>query len=63
MDEETVKLIEMLKRDNKRLKNAGCDLAEAAFRVLRNYDGLHRMAIAVAEWANAIADEGDRGHG
>jgi hypothetical protein len=52
----------MLIRDHKRMREAGCALAEAALRVIREYDGTHRLALAVAKWAEAIAAEGDRPH-
>lgn len=51
---------EMLARDHARMRVAGCKLAEAALRVIREYDGLHRLSMAVAEWSKAVADEGDR---
>lgn len=54
------KMIEMLTRDNDKLLNAGNDLAEASSRVIRDYDGLHRLSIAVANWHLAIANQGDR---
>jgi len=53
-------LIEILKNDNKRLRNAGCKLAEAALRVATEYDGVHRLMLATSEWAKAVADEGGR---
>lgn len=53
-------LIAFLTRDNSAMRLAGCDLAEAALRVIRDYDGLHRLALAVAGWANALANEGGR---
>jgi hypothetical protein len=52
--------IDMLMSDNKRMRDAGCDLAEAAMRVINDYDGVHRLAKAVARWADAVADEGGR---
>jgi hypothetical protein len=58
----TVELIQMLTRDNQRMRRAGCALAEASMRVVREADGLHRLSLAVADWARAIADEGDRPH-
>ena len=54
-------LIEMLKNDNKQLRNAGCKLAEAALMVATEYDGVHRLLLATSEWAKAVADEGGRG--
>jgi hypothetical protein len=53
----------MLSRDNDKLRKAGCDLAEAACVVIRDYDGTHRLSLAVAEWFRAVADEGLRGLG
>lgn len=59
MDNDVAK---MLARDNKRMREAGCKLAKASLHVIREYDGLHRLSLAVAEWATAIASEGDRPH-
>lgn len=52
---------EMMARDHKRMRNAGTKLAEAALYTVREYDGLHRLSLAVSDWATAIANEGDRG--
>lgn len=52
----------MLIRDNQRMRQAGCKLAEAALHVIREYDGVHRLSLAVAEWAKTVAAEGDRPH-
>lgn len=63
-DEETQRLTEfnaMLIRDNERLKKAGNAMAAAGLLVTTEYDGVHRLALTVAEWAKAVADEGDRG--
>ena len=54
-------LEEMVIADNKALKKAGDDLAIAAQRVLAEYDGVHRLRLAIANWNKAIADEGSRG--
>ena len=51
----------MVLDDNTRMRTAGCKLAEAALRVAREYDGVHRLLLAVSEWSTAVADEGDRG--
>lgn len=51
---------EMLIADNKRLREAGCELAEAAMRVAKTYDGVHRLMLACSKWALAIANEGGR---
>lgn len=53
-------LIEFLIEDNKRLRAAGCKIAEAAMHVAREYDGVHRLMLATSEWAKAIANEGGR---
>lgn len=50
----------MMIRDNAKMRRAGTKLAEAALYTVREYDGVHRLSIAVAEWAQAIANEGDR---
>jgi len=61
MSNPEIDLIQMLVDDNKRLRNAGCKLSEAAFKVATEYDGVHRLMLAVAEWAKAMADENGRG--
>ena len=33
---------------------------EAALRVVRDYDGVHRLALAVSAWAQVLADQGGR---
>lgn len=53
-------LIHMLQADNIRMRAAGLKLSEAALHVIREYDGTHRLSLAVAEWAKAVADEGGR---
>ena len=53
--------IEMLVEENRRLRFAGTKLATAALRVIVNYDGLHRLGLAVSVWAKALADEHGRG--
>lgn len=52
---------EFLATENAELRKAGCNLARAALHVISEYDGLHRLALAVAEWATAVANEGGRG--
>jgi hypothetical protein len=52
---------EFLARENGELRRAGCKLAEAALHVAREYDGVHRLMLAVSEWAKVLADEGGRG--
>ena len=56
----SVSVEQMLIDDNKRLREAGCELAEAAMRVAKTYDGVHRLMIASSKWAMAIANEGGR---
>ena len=53
---------EYLIAENNALRDAGCDLAVAALRVIRDHDGTHRLALAVAAWAQAVANEGGRPH-
>lgn len=55
-------IVAMLQRDHARMRKAGGELAEAALRVIHDYDGLHRLSLAVAAWSTAIANEGDRPH-
>ena len=52
-------MIGMLSRDHARMRSAGTKLAEAALYVVREHDGLRRLALAVSEWAVAVANEGD----
>lgn len=40
-----------------RLRAAGNELAEAAHRVSTDYDGIHRLRLALAGWYKALADE------
>ena len=40
-----------------RVKDAGNALAEAAHRVQTDYDGVHRLRLALAGWYQALADE------
>lgn len=53
-------LTDFLTRDLSRMRAAGCSLAAAAVHVIGEYDGLHRLSLAVAEWASVIAGEGGR---
>lgn len=54
-------MVEMLSADHARMRIAGLALAEAALHVIREHDGLHRLSLAVAGWATAVANEGGRG--
>lgn len=56
----TGELERFLINENSALRDAGCRLAEAAMRVIRTSDGIHRLSIAVSGWSMAIADEGGR---
>ncbi len=56
-----LKMIEQLSKENKALKRAGGYLAQRAMYTVTNYDGLHRLSLAIANWANALANEGERG--
>lgn len=53
-------IIDILKRDNAHLRFMGCQLAIAAIRVISDYDGIHRLALAVSRWMDTIANEGNR---
>jgi len=52
---------EFLAEENRQLRKAGCNLAEAAIHAAKEHDGVHRLMLAVSEWAMAIANEGGRG--
>jgi hypothetical protein len=54
-------LVQLVTSDNRRMRKAGNHLAAAAVHVVQEYDGLHRLALAVSEWMRAVADEGGRG--
>lgn len=54
--------MKMLAEENKRLREAGAQMAIAALRVATEYDGVHRLMLAVSVWAKAMADENGRGH-
>ncbi len=58
---QAMTLEEFLIRDNAAMRRAGCELAEAALNVIREYDGTHRLTLAAAAWMQTIADEGGRG--
>ena len=51
-----------LAEESSRYRIAGCKLAEAAGFAIREHDGLHRLALAVADWYATIANEGGRPH-
>ena len=58
----TVSADEFLAQECIRLREAGCDLAMAAARVVATYDGTHRLALALSRWWQAVGDEGGRPH-
>ena len=60
MNDKSEQLISMLEIDNKAMRLAGNKLAAAALRVCEDYDGIHRLNLAIADWAKTIANEGGR---
>ena len=58
---ESSDMVKMLSEENARLRRAGSELSVAAIRVATEYDGLHRLMLAVSVWAKAMADENGRG--
>ncbi len=54
--ENTKQLIE----DNGKMRHAGCELAEAALKVIKDYDGVHRLSLAVSKWCEVIGNESGR---
>ena len=61
VDVPTGEQLKMLAEENARLRSAGSQLAIAALRVATEYDGVHRLMLAVSVWAKAMADEHGRG--
>ena len=55
-----LKMIDQLSVENAKLRKAGGYLAQRAIYTVTNYDGLHRLSLAVANWAKTIANEGGR---
>jgi hypothetical protein len=53
--------LNQLNNDNLVLKSVGAELCTAALRVATEYDGTHRLLLAVAKFINAMADENGRG--
>jgi hypothetical protein len=49
-----------LSQDNANLREAGNELAKAAHRVSTDFDGVHRLRLALAGWYTALANEGGR---
>ena len=54
--------VPQLSADYQALKDAGNAMAAASFRVATEYDGCHRLMLAVSDWAIAVANEGGRGN-
>lgn len=54
--------VPQLSADYQALKDAGNAMAAASFRVATEYDGCHRLMLAVSDWARAVANEGGRGN-
>lgn len=59
---EELKMIDQLAKENKELRRAGGFLAERAMYTVTEFDGLHRLALAVSNWAKTVANEGNRGN-
>lgn len=58
MSEQAEKLV----KENCELRMVGCLLAEASAHVVREYDGIHRLALKISEWYKVIANTGGRGN-
>ena len=52
---------ERLLDEMRAIRRAGNDLAAAAHRVQQDYDGVHRLRLALAGWYTALANEWGRG--
>jgi hypothetical protein len=50
--------VEYLAEQGNRMREAGTDLAVAAARVIRDHDGVHRLAAATAKWFEVLAEQG-----
>jgi len=57
---EPVDDTEQLIKDINDLRTSGCELAVAAIYVIKEYDGLHRLALAVSKWMQTVGNEGGR---
>jgi hypothetical protein len=44
-----------------KLRQAGNEMAFASMRIINDYDGVHRLALAISNWLKVIADEDGRG--
>ena len=59
-ENQETRLVDMLSFDNHKMRKAGSKLAAAALLVTEQYDGVHRLRLAVSEWSKVVADEGGR---
>lgn len=59
-NEAEIKMIDQLSKENAELRKAGGFLAERAMYTVTEFDGLHRLSLAIANWATTIANEGGR---
>ena len=59
-NDEEIKMIGQLSKENAALRKAGGFLAERAMYTVTEFDGLHRLSLAIANWATTIANEGNR---
>ena len=50
----------MSSKENAKLRKAGGFLAQRAMYTVTEFDGLHRLSLAVAKWATVVANEGGR---
>jgi hypothetical protein len=57
---DRVEIVDFLNIENNKLKIAGCELAEAGIKIIKDYDGVHRLALAISNWFKIIANEGGR---
>ncbi len=48
-------------KQNHDLREAGLELCEVCNRVIKDYDGIHRLSLAVSKFYFVIANEGNRG--
>lgn len=60
LPEATCKNCQRTATDYENLRLAGDRLALASMRVVKDYDGIHRLRFAIGEWEKAIAGEGGR---
>ena len=56
-----LQMIKRLSIENDKLKKAGSKLAQRALYTITNYDGLHRLALAVSKFSKVLGNENGRG--